>query len=59
MEQLELESVVTGKQPACVINGRLYRVGHVVNGLTIERITAESVVVRAGGQRFEVKPRRP
>ena len=59
VEQLELESVVTGKQPACVINGRLYRVGHVVNGLTIERITAEGVVVRAGGQRFEVKPRRP
>jgi len=53
--QLGLESVTLGRSPACVINGRLYRTGHVVNGLTIEQITADGIVVRGGGQRFELK----
>jgi len=53
--QLGLESVTLDRSPACVINGRLYRTGHVVNGLTIEQITADGIVVRGGGQRFELK----
>jgi hypothetical protein len=57
--QISLEAVIPGKPPSCVINGRLYRVGHQVNGLTIESIREDGVVLRAGSRRFEVKLKQP
>ena len=55
VQQLELESIVNGKSPACVINGRLYRTGNQVNGLTIQKINPDGVVLRHGDKQFELK----
>jgi hypothetical protein len=59
VQQLELESVTVGKTSSCVINRQVCRVGQMINGLTVDSIAADAVVVRNGSQRFEVKLKKP
>jgi len=42
-----------------VISGRLYRVGDVVNGVTVDAIDDDAVTVRKGEQKFELKLPKP
>jgi hypothetical protein len=50
---LRLTSIINGRVPACMINGKAYRAGQKVEGFTIEQITAGAVVLRVGNFRFE------
>jgi Type II secretion system protein B len=51
---LRLTSIINGRVPTCMINGRAYKAGQKVEGFTIEQITPGAVVVRTGQFRFEV-----
>jgi hypothetical protein len=59
LQGIVLESVTSGRTPGCVVNGRFYRVGHTVDGLTIETINSDGIVLRHESQRFEVKLKKP
>jgi hypothetical protein len=52
---LRLTSIINGRVPTCMINGRAYRAGQKVEGFTIEQITPGAVVLRVGKFRFEVQ----
>ncbi len=58
-QALKVQSIVYGDvNKMCMINSNPYREGETVEGLTIEKIRAESVIVRAAGYRFEIKMQR-
>jgi hypothetical protein len=52
---LRLTSIINGRVPTCMINGKAYRAGQQVEGFTIEQITPGAVVVRVGQFRFELQ----
>jgi len=54
VNNLRLTSIINGRVPTCMINGKAYRAGQKVEGFTIEQITPGAVVVRVGQFRFEV-----
>lgn len=54
-ESLQLQSVLRGPRNACLINNTLYQQGQQVDGFVVEQITANSVIVRNGPYRFELK----
>lgn len=56
VQQLALRSIMhSGSHRACMINNTLYQEGQQVDGFTIEQITPESVIVKSGVYRFELK----
>lgn len=56
VRQLVLRSIMhSGTHRACMINDQLYMEGQQVDQFTIERITPDSVIVRTGVYRFELK----
>jgi hypothetical protein len=59
VQALQLQSVMSGSsQKACMINNTLFREGQTVDGFSIEKISAGSVVVRQGQYRFELRMQR-
>ena len=53
---LSLQSVMhSGAIKSCMINNELYKEGQQVDVFTIDRISPESVIVRSGAYRFELK----
>jgi len=54
-ETLQLQSVLHGPRSACLINNTLVVQGEQVEGFTIEQIGIDSVIVRKGTYRFELK----
>jgi len=59
VQGLQLQSIMhsTGHN-ACMINNTLYQEGQQIDGFTIEKISANSVVVKNGTYRFELKMQR-
>lgn len=56
VQELQLQSVVhSDARKACMINNTLYKEGQQVNGFTVEKISSNSVVVKSGAYRFELK----
>jgi hypothetical protein len=56
VQDLQLQSVMKGEQRStCMINNTLYREGQTVNDFFIEKINPNSVVVRTGDYRFELR----
>jgi hypothetical protein len=56
-ESLQLLSVLRGPRDACLINNNLVEQGQQVEGFYIEKIGSDSVIVRKGSYRFELKMR--
>ena len=54
-ESLQLQSVLRGPHDACLINNSLVEQGQQVNGFTVELVKNDSVVVRKGAYRFEIR----
>lgn len=52
---LKLQSIIKGKQPACMINNTFYRKGDQIGDLTVEAISSGAVIVRGEKWRFELK----
>lgn len=56
VQQLALRSIMhSGAHRACMINNTLYQEGDQIDQFTIERITPDSVIVKTGVYRFELK----
>lgn len=58
VQNLRLESIMSGTHKACMINNTLYTEGQQVDQFTIEQISNGSVIVRTGPYRFELKMQR-
>jgi hypothetical protein len=43
---------------ACMINDTLYREGQTIDAFTVEQVTPNSVIVKGGLYRFELKMQR-
>jgi hypothetical protein len=55
-QTLQLQSIMFGgKNRSCLINNTMYREGQVVNGFTIEKISADTVSVKQDAWRFDLK----
>jgi hypothetical protein len=53
---LALQSIMhSGSHKACMINNQLYKEGQQIKEFTIDRISPDSVIVRTGAYRFELK----
>jgi hypothetical protein len=56
VQGLQVQSILhRGTTGTCLINNQAYQEGQVVDGFTVEKITANSVIVRTGAFRFELK----
>ena len=55
VQELQLQSIMSGKKGAAVINNTLYTEGQQVGLFTIEKIANGTVIVRSGAYRFELK----
>jgi hypothetical protein len=56
VQAMQLQSVIhSGSRRACMINNALYQEGQKVDGLTIEQIVPNAVIVRSGAYRFELR----
>lgn len=56
VQTLRLQSVMSGAgSRSCMINNTLYREGQNVEGFTVEKISAGSVIVKQGQYRFELR----
>ena len=55
VQALQLQSIMSGKRGACMINNTLYTEGERVGQFTIEKISQASVIVKSGQYRFELK----
>jgi hypothetical protein len=54
--ELQLQSLISGKTKACMINNTMYREGQQISDdCVVERITSDAVVVRVGTFRFALK----
>lgn len=51
---LRLQSIIKGRQPACMINNTFYRKGDQIGDLVVEEIGANAVIVRGEKWRFEL-----
>lgn len=59
VQELQLQSIMHGEnRRACMINNTLYSEGQQVESFTIEKITPDSVIVKNGSYRFELKMQR-
>lgn len=59
VQDLQLQTVLhSGTTRACMINNKMYKEGQDVAGFTIEKISANAVIVRTGPFRFELKMQR-
>jgi hypothetical protein len=58
VQQLQLQSILHGAKPTCMINNQMYTEGQSAEGFTVEKITPNSIVVRSGAYRFELKMKR-
>ena len=58
VQSIKLQSVLFGAQRAALINNKLVQEGGEIEGFTVEKITADSVIVRTGIYRFELKMQR-
>jgi len=59
VQELQLQSIMHGEsRRACMINNTLYAEGQQVGGFIIEKITPDSVIVKNGSYRFELKMQR-
>ncbi len=59
VQELQLQSIMHGtNRRACMINNTLYSEGQQVESFTIEKITPDSVIVKNGSYRFELKMQR-
>ena len=54
-EGLQVQSILSGSRKACMINNTLYLERQQVDPFTIEKITPNSVIVKTGVYRFELK----
>ena len=54
-QALNLQSIISGNHRACMINNTLYTEGQQVDSFTIEKISPNSVVVKTGVYRFELR----
>lgn len=58
--QLQLQSILySDSRGTCMISGRAYAQGQVINGFTIEKIDRTFVVVRKGDYRFKLTMQQP
>lgn len=55
VQLLALQSVIVSERPACMINKTLYTEGQQIDIFVIEKISKNSVIVKANGFRFELK----
>ncbi len=55
LEKIQVQSIVGGEHPSCLIDNRLYAEGEQIACFTIERIGADGVVLRDGAYRFQLK----
>lgn len=55
--KLELQTLFYGRNPTCMINGRICRVGQMVDDFVVEAIRPDSVQVRQGEYTFELRAR--
>lgn len=54
--ELSLQSIMhSDTHKACMINNQLYKEGQQINAFTVDRIGPDSVIVRSGAYRFELK----
>lgn len=59
VNNLQLQSVMSGgARKSCMVNNALYTEGQQVDAFTIEKITNNSVIVRNGTYRFELRMQR-
>jgi len=58
VKSIKLQSVLYGSQRAALMNNKLVQEGGEIDGFTVEQITADSVIVRSGVYRFELKMQR-
>lgn len=58
VQDLQLQSVLSGSNRACMINNKMYKEGQEVSGFTVEKISTNTVIVRTGVFRFELKMQR-
>jgi len=55
-QSLVLQSIIhSGARKACMINNALYNEGQQVDQFMIEKINPNSIIVRSGAYRFELK----
>ncbi len=55
VQALHLQSIMSGKRGACMINNAMYTEGQQVGQFTIEKISQGIVIVKSGAYRFELK----
>jgi hypothetical protein len=53
-EKIHLKGTILGERPVAMMNGRVYRVGEVVDGFTIIEIEKNRITVERDGTRFVV-----
>lgn len=53
--KLQLQSLISGKNRACMINNAMYREGQQIDNCLIEKISSDSVIVRCNNYRFALK----
>jgi hypothetical protein len=59
VNSLQLQSIMSGKtRNSCMINNALYTEGQQVEQFTVEKVSPNSVIVRYGSYRFELKIQR-
>lgn len=55
VKSIKLQSVLFGSQRAALVNNKLVQEGSEIDGFVVEKITQDSVIVRSGVYRFELK----
>jgi hypothetical protein len=55
VQSLQLQSIMSGKKGACMINNAMYMEGQQVGKFIVEKIAQASVIVKSGTYRFELK----
>ncbi|CAN5620094.1 hypothetical protein BH09PLA1_BH09PLA1_26340 [soil metagenome] len=59
VQSLRLQSIMYSEtRKACMINDAMFREGQTVDAFTIEKVTANSVIVKGGVYRFELRMQR-
>jgi hypothetical protein len=58
VQNLQLQSILHGAKPTCMVNNQMYTEGQTVGGFTIEKISPGAVNVRSGEYRFQLKMQR-
>jgi len=53
-EKMNLKGTILGERPIAMMNGRVYRIGEVLDGFTIVEIETNQITVEREGMRFVV-----